>query len=399
MKMQRGRKIHWTWALAGAILALYVTGCSPQPSPKNDDDFLERIKSETSANPSIAQEGVGALPPAAASPSNAAPAIELNASTVDLGVVPNDNYYVTTVPVYNRGAADLVIGDVQTTCACTMGKMKEATIKPGSQGELEITIVPYKIPGFSSQKTLIILSNDPKHPRLSLEVHCKVDPEFEVEPSEIVWGKIQKGERAESILHFRALQNVKIAGQPDQPVTVGGVTAIGQPRGLSSEIEPLPEDAWTAPGLPEYRIRLMLDTTELPLGAYAASFQIVTSAPRVPRFMSGVKAEIVSFYAIAPPTITVQKIQPGETIKDAAVISSQSQAFELKDVAVGGDSLTVATRPGPSPNSVAIDLTAAPNALEGHKQETITFTLSSGDETLKDSIRVFAIVSKSPTTP
>ncbi|HEX71813.1 MAG TPA: DUF1573 domain-containing protein, partial [Candidatus Hydrogenedentes bacterium] len=107
--------------------------------------------------------------------------------------------------VFNHGKAPLRIFDIKTTCAaCTIGFMppERAVIPPGGESHIEVVFIPRGVHGFFSHKTLTIYSNDPKQPALMVNVKASVDPEFALEPEEIDFGTLQKGEIPQKTMYM-----------------------------------------------------------------------------------------------------------------------------------------------------------------------------------------------------
>lgn len=184
-----------------------------------------------------------------------APILRVEQTHFDMGVIPRDRNTTQSLRIFNDGKSPLEIKSLLTSCSlCTKAAMADGKkiIAPGSSALVEITMFPTGVYGFYSKKTLSIGSNDPRRPKVNIEVEAWVDPEFVLEPEDFDFGTIEKGEEAQATLRFRSLI--------DEPIQIKEVVLASVrerelpcPR-LTLSYEPVPEEEWTAPGRNEYLI-------------------------------------------------------------------------------------------------------------------------------------------------
>jgi hypothetical protein len=129
-------------------------------------------------------------PPAAPPPASATPAPTVPAAPApklvpveairDVGKVAKGERVKVDFELRNEGAAMLLIQNVQPTCGCTVASFDEK-IAPGATGKIhaEIDTVDFSGP---IAKTITVLSNDPLHPRLSLTIKARVEPQIYTSP-------------------------------------------------------------------------------------------------------------------------------------------------------------------------------------------------------------------------
>jgi hypothetical protein len=295
----RIRPIHIVAGVMVLVAVVVAFAMFQQPDPRTsgsaagDDAFLERIRQQAQSADFDQEEGTM---PGAMSDRNAVPRIELEMAEVDLGTVPNDELYNSSIAVYNRGKADLIINGIDTECACTEGTMENSVIPPGETGRMIIQINPYRIPGFTSTKALSIRTNDPIKRLVRLPVTCQVEPEFEYEPRVTDFGEIEPGSSPEAEIILRQLG--------DEPIELEGVEAVGELASLLEiSTEPIPEDEWLAEGKPEYRVGLRLK----PLtqgGQLTIPYVVKTTCERVPEYRGSVRAIITSDINVIPSNLS-----------------------------------------------------------------------------------------------
>lgn len=237
------------------------------------EDFIEGVRARADARPGGNERGTL---PGTATGARFVPSIDLGMAVFDAGTVPNDEVTLFEVTVHNRGEGSLTITDVQTTCAaCTRGRMlSDAPIPAGRTGTLQIAVDPFGIPGFDSTKTLTLYSNDPRQPRLSLDVTAQVEPEFALAPSEVTFGPVPAGSTPSQRLRFRSLQDTPIEVTGIEPMGEGGVR-------VRASIEEVPAEKWERPGFPEYDIAFT-QREDAPLGDWVEFFSLANTTRRVP---------------------------------------------------------------------------------------------------------------------
>jgi hypothetical protein len=115
------------------------------------------------------------------------PAVQLAQRTFDMGTLLQGEMGSITIPVGNRGTADLVIKDIATSCGCTAVDLTEAdrTIPPG---ETRTLTVHYDSTGrFGRQPNVVaLLTNDTAQPEVRLLVTARVEALFRVTPEPLV---------------------------------------------------------------------------------------------------------------------------------------------------------------------------------------------------------------------
>jgi hypothetical protein len=107
------------------------------------------------------------------------PQLELEADRLALGDVVNGEIVDRDVTVFNRGAGDLVVDAVSTSCGCTSATLEPMTIPPGGSAVLHIEF-DSGAHGPELTGTLIrqvfIASNDPQRPEVILEIEAEILP-------------------------------------------------------------------------------------------------------------------------------------------------------------------------------------------------------------------------------
>ena len=75
----------------------------------------------------------------------------------------------------NFGDAPLVIENVSTTCGCTAALASDTTLAPGGSTLLRVTLETRSYSG-KVERQVLVRSNDPKLPLLTVKVSATVEP-------------------------------------------------------------------------------------------------------------------------------------------------------------------------------------------------------------------------------
>ena len=114
------------------------------------------------------------------------PRIIFTQESYDFGKVKQGKIVEYTFTFENRGAEDLVIKDVTTSCGCTAALVSNSVVKPGDTGQIKVSYDSQGRAGKVS-RTITVESNDPVEPVKELSITASVDasmhPGFKVNES------------------------------------------------------------------------------------------------------------------------------------------------------------------------------------------------------------------------
>jgi Protein of unknown function (DUF1573) len=100
----------------------------------------------------------------------------------DFGTVAEGELARHTFEVKNAGDAPLEIRSVSASCGCTAAAPKEKQIAPGASGRIEVTFDTTGRPG-RAEKTVAVVSDDPKKPNTTLTIKVEVVNLLAFEPA------------------------------------------------------------------------------------------------------------------------------------------------------------------------------------------------------------------------
>lgn len=138
------------------------------------------------ALPSLAQSAAAGLPGAAVPraqlpPGSPAPQIVFPGPVFDFGKVSSGETVRHDFVFTNAGTARLVLSNVQTSCGCTAAGEWTKEVLPGETGRIPLQFNSATFNGPVS-KTVTVVSNDPQHPTVHLQIKGIVWKPIEVSP-------------------------------------------------------------------------------------------------------------------------------------------------------------------------------------------------------------------------
>ena len=348
---------------------------------------LTRTDQPVLSAPQVATGSEAGAIPAVGSNQDAVPKIEVSTINYDMGEISGKEVAKGSIDIFNRGGAPLEIKAVRTSCGCTVGKQESDIVPPGGSTKLNISVDPFKIPGFTSSKTLTITTNDPITREIDVQVSVHLKPEYSLEPSTVDFGRVSKGQPTERVLHM--------VQHTDEPLELKETKMVGPIKGVKAEFVKCPENTWKQPGKAEYDIKVRLDES-VPSGPLNGAFLVITSLARLPRVRVQYSGIVDTFYTLSSPSTLrfSRPIRPG--VADGAILTvSAPDAFELLGVQLGSEELVATVKPGEVPNSMQIIIGAKPTATPGVKRTDISFVVASPTRgSVKERLDVVGIVSK-----
>ncbi|MFT2011488.1 DUF1573 domain-containing protein [Pontibacter sp. 13R65] len=102
----------------------------------------------------------------------ASPRLAVGTTSYNFGKLEKGQKAVAKFTVKNTGKQDLVIQGVRSACNCVSIKSSEAAIKPGQQGNLELTYIPAMLR--EQNEVVTVISNDIIMPDLKLTLKANV---------------------------------------------------------------------------------------------------------------------------------------------------------------------------------------------------------------------------------
>jgi hypothetical protein len=123
----------------------------------------------------------------------------------------------------NKGSTVLEILGIEPSCGCQAASSSARQLRAGQSGQIEVIVDTGGLTG-AIDKSVIILTNDPRRPSVSLSVRADVQPEISLSSPSIYFETVPKGEEVtkEIIITVPAERTIKIlsADSTDESITV-----------------------------------------------------------------------------------------------------------------------------------------------------------------------------------
>src|SRR5580704_1338302 len=114
--------------------------------------------------------------PAPALVSSPAPVITFDQKFFDFGKIQHDQTVFHRYKVSNTGDATLHIKAVHANCGCTSTVVGKMDLEPGESTEIEAAFTPESAFSGAVRKTILVISDAPAHPKLTLRFAADVLP-------------------------------------------------------------------------------------------------------------------------------------------------------------------------------------------------------------------------------
>jgi len=287
------------------------------------------------------------------------PRIDVAEKIKDYGVVAKGDTIAAVFEVKNTGKAALQINQVRPTCGCTVANF-DKTIEPGQTGKVHAEVDTAAFLGPIS-KAVLVFSNDPTTPQVSLVIKADVRAFIEAKPR--------------PILRFNALQGepssdkVTLVASDGTPFRILGVDTAGGPYQVKyAKLEPNEGEAgvkW------EVEVTVPANTAE---GLLNHKIEIKTSsekAAQVPLTITGVVRPILQ---VIPPEINFGTV-PGDAPIGRNLIlvnNRQGAQLELKSAEVDNRDFSVEVIPLEAGQRFQLAVSLPAGAAKGEHKGTLT---------------------------
>jgi hypothetical protein len=177
--------------------------------------------------------------------SGAGPTITFDKEVHDFGKVLSGEEVEATFQITNTGDEKLVIDKVRTSCGCTKTIRGSSELEPNGKSKIVAALDTVGMKAGAKKKTVTVLSNDPKRPRVDLKLLAEVIQELKIAPSDLA---VRLGAYVEDVSF-----PVKMWNNSNKPVKLTGAEVLGDEL-VQAKLNP--EKLVIEPGTPR---RLSID--------------------------------------------------------------------------------------------------------------------------------------------
>jgi hypothetical protein len=152
-----------------------------------------------------------------------APSMIIDDPVKDFGKVMQGETIKHVFGFSNKGTTTLEILSVEPSCGCQAASLSAKIIQAGQSGQIEVSVDTAGLTG-AIEKSVNLITNDPRRPSVSLSVRADVQPEISVSSPSIYFENVPKGTEVtkEVIITVWAENAIKIlsAESTDESVIV-----------------------------------------------------------------------------------------------------------------------------------------------------------------------------------
>jgi hypothetical protein len=307
------------------------------------------------------------LTPAAAA--GDAPRIVFDKTDHDFGDIAPNQEYVYRFVFRNEGEGTLKIGNIRTTCGCTVVEPARKILEPGQSSDLEVRYRTSRQPG-DPVKKIIVQTNDPGQPEVTLSVHGQIETDLEYSPYSVRWDRQPLDQPAEAEVFFR----------PDDPDSFRITAVKPGAEWLTAQADPLPDG----------RTRLVVRYVPGRVGdadgeMLNAFVRLETTSSSYPQVQLPVYLRVLKEYAAIPPRLFLYARQGEDVQRDIIIKNNKGRRFTITGATSSQAEISVTiTKNGEVANMVRVHAAAA--AATGYKTGEILVRV--GEETVAIPLRL-----------
>jgi hypothetical protein len=159
-----------------------------------------------------------------------APSIIFDNSAKDFGKVIQGEMLKHVFSFTNQGSTTLEILGLEPSCGCQAASMSTKQIRAGQSGQIDVSVDTAGLTG-AIDKSVTVITNDPRRSSVSLSVRAEVQPEISVSSPSIYFESTPKGKEVsrEVIITVQAERSIKILG------------AESTDESVKAKLEPVPD--------------------------------------------------------------------------------------------------------------------------------------------------------------
>jgi Protein of unknown function (DUF1573) len=147
-------------------------------------------------------------------PGESEPRVSVDGPQFDFGTMQRGTTMSHDFLFHNTGHGPLTLRVGNTSCKCTLGSVPDAPIPPGGQVSVKLEWTA-KINAGPFRQTATVITNDPTHSRVELQVDGKVTEATGVAPENFIFDKVTAGETKSADVYVMAMAQDEVkVGDP-----------------------------------------------------------------------------------------------------------------------------------------------------------------------------------------
>ena len=253
----------------------------------------------------------------------AASAMSLESEEHDFGTIMDVDPQEVAFHFTNTGRDALIIGEVKSTCGCTVPDIVKKIYQPGESGEIVVKYNPHGKRGHDS-RSVTVQTNAASQPTAKLTIKANVLRVVELEPTMLQFGQVDKGKSKQ--------MEIWVGGRTDDFKVTHATTNMPDVYTVEVGETELHEVGVGKEMLRATKLLLTL-RPDAPVGMHSAELTIRTTDDRVPVERTQALSQVLGDLAVVPPRISLGRVEPGQTFNREFQIKSRSgEPFKINQI-------------------------------------------------------------------
>lgn len=222
-------------------------------------------------------------------------------------------------PIHNTFTSEMHIAGVRASCGCTTPVVESEYIPPGGSGSI---LARFNTDTFRGKRgaTLTVVIDKPFYSEVRLRVDGYIRQDMVFHPGSIDFGKLNQGDAASKSA------KIMYAGRSDWQI----VDVRSNQSWLQPELKQISHDG----GRAEYELMVTV-REDAPTGFFQDEITVITNDRQMPRVPLVVSGQVDSALTIAPQSIALGSLKPGEAVEKRLVVRGR-EPFVIESIECEG---------------------------------------------------------------
>lgn len=253
----------------------------------------------------------------------AASRIEFDHVEENFGTIMDNEVQKTAFHFTNTGRDPLIIGEVKSTCGCTVPDIVKKVYQPGESGEIKVEYNPHNKRGHDS-RSITVQTNDASQQSVKLTIKAHVKQLLILDPTMLQFGQVDK-QKSKTM-------EIWVAGRTEDFKVTHATTNMPEVYSVEVGDTEMREVGLEKENLRATKLVITL-RADAPVGMHTAELTVRTTDERVPVERAQVLSQVMGDLAVVPPRISLGRIEPGASFNREFRIQSRSgQPFKISNV-------------------------------------------------------------------
>ncbi|GJQ23629.1 MAG: hypothetical protein HBSAPP01_14190 [Candidatus Brocadia sapporoensis] len=215
----------------------------------------------------------------------------------------------------NLGSGELIINNVKSSCGCTAALVSKNHLQKNETGEVKVKFNPGRYVGKVS-KSVVVNSNDPKCSAVKLTITGEVIEEVSINPKQINFGIIRKGDSCTRNIEIKTIPELKIE-----------IKKVESPNPYIS----IKEDKKNVNDLFHYQVTV---SNYDYIGKFNGIIFVYTSSSKQERLDIPFSGEVIGDITIYPEIVSFGKVTKDQNVNKTVILNFVNKEVKIEKIEV-----------------------------------------------------------------